>query len=220
MSMMVFKAVTALSVRALASWVSRSASVDATVASATLALPAAASSEMLVALSVAPLSESMAWPSMFSNEADEAPSVAVPAAEPDAAACVAPRGSEAPMEGMDGMAGIIGSGLDVEDGLVGVRGMRHDFGVGLVGRLRLDQVGHLGPEVDHRVLHITLGVRHRVGRVVLELPRRRSERDGVHLDAHPGPLGGRAGRLDLFAGVDVLGLVHRLSRCHPVVHVG
>jgi hypothetical protein len=33
-------------------------------------------------------------------------------------------------------------------------------------------------------------------------------------------LGGRAGRLDLFAGVDVLRLVHRLARGHAIVHVG
>ena len=53
MFMMVLNAVTALSVSALASCVSRSASVEATVASATLALPAAASNETLVALLVA-----------------------------------------------------------------------------------------------------------------------------------------------------------------------
>src|ERR1700722_13976527 len=139
MFMIVFSAVTALSVNALASCVSRSASVDATVASATLALPAAASSETLVALLVAPLSESIAWPSMFANEPDEAASVALPAAEDGAAACAAPRDWEAPMDGMEGMAGIIASGLDVEDGLVGIGGVRHDLGVGLVRRLRLDQ---------------------------------------------------------------------------------
>ncbi len=76
-----------------------------------------------MALLVAPLSESMACPSMFANELDDAASVAVPAAELEAAACAAPADSAAPMDGMEGMAGIIASGLDVEDGLVGVGGV-------------------------------------------------------------------------------------------------
>ena len=100
-----------------------------------------------------------------------------------AAACAAPADSAAPTDGMEGMAGIIVSGLDVEDGLVGVGGVRHDFGVGLIRRLGLDQVGHLGPEIDHRVLHIALGIGGRVRRVVVDLPGAGPQLNG----SRPGP---------------------------------
>ena len=60
MFMIVFSALTALPVSALASCVARSASVEATVASATLAVPAAAWSDTFVALLVTPFSESIA----------------------------------------------------------------------------------------------------------------------------------------------------------------
>ena len=63
MSMMELKAVTALSRTAVTSCVSRSASVEATVTSAMLALPDAACIERLVAACCDESSESMALPS-------------------------------------------------------------------------------------------------------------------------------------------------------------
>ena len=71
-------------------------------------------------------SESMAFPKASENdvgsvpdEADEAAVVAVPDAVADGAACAAPALTAEPTLGMAGMAGIT-SGLDAQDGLVGV----------------------------------------------------------------------------------------------------
>ena len=86
---------------ALASCVSRLAIEDATVASATVACSAAASSESDVALLVTPFSASTAWPKMLENGAAVAVADTVELSPLDAAAL-------AMDEAIDGMAGIAG----------------------------------------------------------------------------------------------------------------
>ncbi len=111
MFMIELSAVTALLVTPLASWVARSASVVAMVASATLAVPAAACRETLVALLVVPLSASIAWPRMFWNEPEPAaltaPTPLAAPAAPTPGVWAMPNAIEVLIEGMGGIAGII-----------------------------------------------------------------------------------------------------------------
>jgi hypothetical protein len=101
MFMIEFSELTARLARALASWVSSVATLEATVASATVAVPAAASSDSEVALLVTPLSESMAWPRRFWNELP-----AVPGVGDAAGADAAPAAIAAEIDGIGAIGGI------------------------------------------------------------------------------------------------------------------
>lgn len=100
--MMELSEFTARLVRALASCVSRFAMDEATVASATVACPAAASSEIEVALLVTPFNASTACPRMLLNEPDAATEETGAFATLDAAAPATADDTE----GIGGIAGI------------------------------------------------------------------------------------------------------------------